>query len=130
RAGTGAGTGVGPPAGGLLAPPPLASDRGVPFFASLDGHAGAAIARWDGTAACEVVELGGAGADPAPTGGFYAVTASAPAVDAVGGLAFLARIAGGSSIEAIVYHPTSGSDGAVVVGEATPDGGFFAGPPF
>ena len=129
-AGTVADTVLSPAAGGLLAPPALASDRSVTFFASLDGHASEAIARWDGTAACEVVELGGADADPAPTGGFYAVTASAPAVDAVGGLAFLARIAGGSSIEAIVYHPTSGSDGAVVVGEATPDGGFFAGPPF
>src|SRR5207249_348181 len=129
-AGTVADTVLSPAAGGLRAPPALASDRSVTFFASLDGHASEAIARWDGTAACEVVELGGADADPAPTGGFYAVTASAPAVDAVGGLAFLARIAGGSSIEAIVYHPTSGSDGAVVVGEATPDGGFFAGPPF
>src|SRR5437763_633784 len=108
-AGTVADTVLSPAAGGLLAPPALASDRSVTFFASLDGHASEAIARWDGTAACEVVELGGADADPAPTGGFYAVTA----------LAFTAVVAGqGPGL----YVFDGAGRRAIARGDTTPEG--------
>jgi len=116
--------------GSVPAAPALGPDGTVTFFASLDRHKSEAIVRSDGTSECVLTKLGGADADPAPTGGVYAAAASAPAVDAVGGVAFFARISGGSTIEAIVYRPGSGSGSTVVVGQAAPDSGFFAGPAF
>src|SRR5207237_9050060 len=113
------------PASPALAP---ASSTGT-FFVSHDGTS-EAVVRSDGTSACVLAKLGGTGADPAPTGGVYAAAASAPAGDAVGGLAFLARISGGSTSEVIVYRPAAGADSALVVGQAAPDSGLRAGPPF
>ena len=115
--------------GSVPAAPAVSPDGTVTFFVSLDDGS-EAIVRSDGTSACALAKLGGTDADPAPTGGVYAAAGSAPAVDAVGGLAFLARISGGSTIEAIVYRPDSGAESPVVVGQATPDRGFLAGPPF
>ncbi|TMA53260.1 MAG: hypothetical protein E6J75_15610 [Deltaproteobacteria bacterium] len=116
--------------GSVLAAPALAPDGTVTFFASIDGHRSEAIVRSDGITPAVLVRLGGTAADPTPTGGVYAAAGSAPAVDAGGGVAFLARISGGSTIEAIVYKPASGADTALVVGQAAPDSGFLAGPPF
>ena len=121
---------LGTAGGSVPAAPALAPDSStVTFFVSLDDTS-EAIVRSDGTSACVLAKLGGSGADPAPTGGVYAAAASAPAVDAVGGLAFLARISGGSTSEVIVYRPAAGADSALVVGQAAPDSGFLAGPPF
>src|SRR5262249_20837981 len=68
-------------------------------------------------------------ASTTPAGGTYSGAESAPAVDAVGGVVFLSRIVAGSSSEAVVYQPKTGIGVPVVVGDAAPSGGFFAGTP-
>jgi hypothetical protein len=89
--------------------------------------------RWSGGTVLPLAYTGGAGASDTPAGGTYAGAESAPAVDAIGGVVFLARVAGGSTSEAIVYRPADGVGRPIVVGDAAPgpqSAGFFAGRPF
>jgi len=51
-----------------------------------------------------LVSTGGNGADASPVGGLYGGAESPPALDAAGGIVFLARIVNGQSSEAIVYR--------------------------
>ncbi len=114
-----------------LAPPALAPDGSIVFFVSLNGGNGEAILRWTGgTTVQVVVYTGGISADATPAGGVYSASESPPAVDATGGVVFFARIAGGTTSEVVVYRPAGGATLGIVVGDATPSEGFFAGQPF
>jgi hypothetical protein len=119
------------------APPAISADGRVIYYASLNGGTSGAYVRSDDPPTPLVV-LGGVNADPAPTGGLYATAQSAPAVFTVSddsapndatGLVFLARVSSGSTSEA-VFAQAGKKESAVIVGEATPGDGFFAGPPF
>src|SRR4029077_11774282 len=88
---------LGPNGGSAVTTPSIAPDGTVAFFAALNGGNGEAILRWDGHVLLPLLFTGGNGADATPVGGTYAGTESAPALDAAGGLVFLARIAGGTS---------------------------------
>ncbi len=123
---------LGPNGGSAVATPSIAPDGTVAFFAALNGGNGEAILRWDGHIVLPVVFSGGNGADATPVGGTYAGTESAPALDAGGGLVFLARIAGGTSSQAIIYRAADGTYSPIVIGEAAPrqNDGFFGGRPF
>jgi len=72
----------------------------------------------------------GPSAAQTPAGGLYNGIQSAPAVDATGGLAFLARVVGGTTSEVLVYLPPTGGGTPILVGDAAPLSGFFAGSPF
>jgi hypothetical protein len=99
----------------------------------LNGGSIEAIARYKDGVALPLAYTGGSGASDTPVGGVYAGAESAPAADAIGGVVFLARIAGGATAEAIVYRPGDGNARPIVVGDAAPgsqSAGFFAGPPF
>lgn len=125
---------LGPAAGSVDAPPSLAPDGSVAFLVTLNGGGSQAIARFDGTQVRELTVLGGAAADAAPpdVGGTFQTAESGVAMDAVGGVVFLARILNGGATEAIVYRPAAGNPSAVKVGDPTPGNGlgFFGGPPF
>jgi hypothetical protein len=123
---------LGPTAGGQLATPAIAPDGTVVLFVSLNGGNAEAIVRWDGSIVLPLFYTAGNGADESPAGGIFAGTGSAPATDAAGGVAFLARIVGGPSAEAIVYRAADGSATPIVLGEAAPrqNEGFFGGRPF
>src|SRR5262249_23683021 len=109
-------------------------DGSVAFFANIRGPKGngEAIAVWDGTKNQPMVYTSGLNASPTPAGGKYAGAESAPAIDAVGAVVFLTRIVSGSDTEAVIYQPPSGASAPdpVVVGDAAPSGGYFAGQPF
>lgn len=121
---------LGPAGGSVLAPPSLTPDGRVAYFASLAGGSREVIALWGGGKHQEVVHTGGFGTDATPAGGVYAGTESAAAIDATGSIAFLARVAGGVTSEAVVYQPVEGTGIPIVVGDAAPSAGFFAGDPF
>lgn len=119
-------------AGGLLAPPALTANGRVVFFAALNGGSSEGMFVWDQAvgAPLPLVYTGGAEADPSPVGGVYAGARTAPAVDATGSLVFVVRIAGGATSEALVFRPAGGAATPIVVGDAAPRLGFFAGRPF
>jgi hypothetical protein len=121
---------LGPAAGSLLAPPTITPEGRVAFFATLNGGSREAIAFWDGVTAQPLLYTGGTVPGATPAGGLYAGAQSAPVVDQVGGIAFLARIVGGGTSEAIIYQPPQGEGLPIVVGDAAPNAGFFAGHPF
>ena len=126
---------LGAAAGSQLTAPALAPDGSVAFFARVrntHGALGEVIALWNPTkgSAVAVAHTSGPDASTTPAGGTYSGSESAPAVDALGGVVFLSRIVGGSSSEAVVYQPETGVGVPVVVGDAAPSGGFFAGTPF
>ena len=125
------GVALGPAGGGALAAPSIGPDGTVAFFASLDGNA-EVIARTAGRGALPLVYTGGNGADASPVGGLYGGAESPPALDAAGGIVFLARIVNGQSSEAIVYRAADGRTSPIALGEAVPQQsqGFFAGRPF
>ncbi|HEV7730553.1 MAG TPA: choice-of-anchor tandem repeat NxxGxxAF-containing protein [Candidatus Binatia bacterium] len=121
-------------AGSAVAPPTLAPDGTVVFFASLNGGSSEMILR---NAPLDpepdtLVELGGSQPDATPAGGTYLAGTSAPAVDATGSLVFSARLAGATTAQAIIYQPFTGTPQAIVIGDAAPapTQGFFGGPPF
>jgi hypothetical protein len=123
---------LGPVGGSQVAAPAVAPDGSVVFFAGLNDGNAEAIVRSDGVTLLPLVYSGGNGAEASPAGGLYAGSESAPAVDASGGVVFRARIAGGSTSEAIVYRRADGTATPIVLGEAAPgrNDGFFAGQPF
>ena len=123
---------LGPVGGSQVAGPAVMPDGSVVFFAGLNDGNAEAIVRSDGVTLSPLVRSGGTGADGSPAGGLYAGSESAPAVDAIGGVVFRARIAGGSTSEAIVYRQADGTATPIVLGEAAPgrNDGFFAGEPF
>src|SRR5438128_1032991 len=125
------GVALGPAGGGTLAAPSIGPDGTVAFFASLEGNA-EVIARTAGRGALPLVYTGGNGADASPVGGLYGGAESPPALDAAGGIVFLARIVNGQSSEAIVYRAADGRTSPIALGEAAPQQspGFFAGQPF
>ena len=118
--------------GSEVAAPAVASDGSVVFYVGLNDGNSEAIVRSDGVTLLPLVYSGGNGAEASPAGGLYAGSESAPAADAVGGVVFRARIAGGTSSEAIVYRRADGTATPIVLGEAAPgrNDGFFAGQPF
>ncbi len=125
-----------PVAGSAVAVPSITPDGTVVFFTSINDGAAGAILRaspghYDQQPPEVLLRLGGPHADPAPTQGNYSQAASPPAVDASGGVAFLARVLGGSTNEGLFYQPAGGAATAVAVGgQGTPDKGYFAGPSF
>jgi hypothetical protein len=123
---------LGSAGGSQLAAPAVTPTGEVVFFASLNSGAGEAFFIWDPTTelALPLVYTLGSGASATPAGGVYNGAGSAPAVDAVSGIVFRARIIGGATSEAIVYRPASGNGSPIVVGDAAPSVGFFAGHPF
>ncbi len=123
---------LGAGSGSQLTAPAIAPDGSVAFFATVRGDTGGgeAIVVWNGTKSTAVVYTNGSRADTTPAGGTYNGAESAPAIDANGAVVFLARIAAGASSEAVVYQPKTGEGVPVVVGDAAPSGGFFAGRPF
>jgi hypothetical protein len=117
--------------GSELAAPAIGSDGSVVFFASMNGGSVEAILRWTGgDTTAPVVYTAGGGAGETPAGGRYAGAGSAPAVDAAGGVVFFARITSGATSEAVIYRPLGAGSVGIVVGDAAPNAGFFAGPPF
>lgn len=121
-------------AGSAAAPPLLAPDGTVVFFASLNGGSSEMILR---NAPLDpepdtLIELGGSQPDATPAGGTYLLATSAPAVDAAGSLVFSARLAGATTAQAIIYDPLAGTSQAILIGDAAPapTQGFFGGPPF
>jgi len=122
---------LGAAGGDELAPPALAADGSVVFFASMNGGNAEAILRWTGgDSATPVVYTAGGAASATPALGQYAGTSSAPALDGAGGVVFFARITSGTTSEAVVYRPVEGDSVGIVVGDAAPNAGFFGGPPF
>jgi hypothetical protein len=122
---------LGPRGGNELPPPALAGDGSAVFFVELNGGSAEAFVRWSGGDDVEpIVYTAGPNAGDTPAGGIYAGASSAPAVDANGALVFFARITNGSTSEAVVYRPAAGGDAGIVIGDAAPNVGFFAGPPF
>ena len=123
---------LGPVGGGEVAAPSLGPDGTVAFFVSLNGGNAEAIVHSAGSQVLPLVYTGGNGADASPVGGLYAGAESPPALDAAGGIVFLARIVGGQSSEAIVYRAADGHTSPIVLGEAAPQAsqGFFGGRPF
>jgi hypothetical protein len=122
---------LGPRGGNELPPPALAEDGTAIFFAELNGGSAEAMVRWSGGDDVEaIVYTAGPHASETPAGGVYAGASSAPAVDANGALVFFARITNGATSEAVVYRPASGDSVGIVIGDAAPNVGFFAGPPF
>ena len=113
-------------------PPAIAADGTVVFHALLNGGTAGVILRVAPTATepVPVVVLGGSTPSSAPVGGTFLATASALAVDATGGVAFAARIAGAETSEALVYLPPAGPAVTVRIGDAAPGRGFYGGPPF
>jgi hypothetical protein len=118
--------------GGGVVPPQLTADGRVIFLASLNGGSAETIYAWsESTGVRPQLVTAGTGAAGTPVGGRYAGVQSPPAADALGGLAFVARVVGGATSEALFFHPASGTATPVVVGDATPaSGGFYAGKPF
>lgn len=127
-----AGFQLGSGAGGLLVPPALTPQGQVVFLVQLNSGSGEAIVRWEPgfTEPLPLVYTLGSGASDTPVGGVYNGAQSAPATDAAGGTVFRARISGGATIEALVYRPPGGAGSPIVVGDAAPSSGFFAGRPF
>jgi hypothetical protein len=124
---------LGPQAGGGLAAPAVDALGNAYFFASLNGGSSEVVGRvaapsYD--AVERLVVVGGGDPDETPAGGTFQAVESPVAVDALGGVAFLARVAGGATSEALVYREVSGAIELVPVGDASPTRGFFAGPPF
>lgn len=129
---------LGSSAGGQVPVPALEPNGSVIFFASLNGGSSEVILRADaanGYAPPSILMvLGGPMPDASPVGGTFTATMSAPAVDAMGGVAVLTRVSGGRVGEPLVYKPRTGTPGAVITGDLLhPNGGdnaYFAGPPF
>jgi hypothetical protein len=121
---------LGPAAGSGLAAPSIAPGGQVAFFASLARGSREAIAVWEGNRNHVRVYTGGFSPSTTPADGVYAGAQSAPAIDATGSVVFLARIAGGLSSQAIVYQPDGGRGVPIIVGDAAPSTGYFAGHPF
>jgi hypothetical protein len=137
------GTTLGPFGNEQLAGPSLAADGSVVFFASLDGGGGEVIVRCshDHLAQCggedatgylnPLYYTAGTGADTTPTGGLYKGTEYPPVTDAAGGVAFVARIAGGTSSEAVLYGARDGTTTPIQLGDAAGQSqGFFGGKAF
>lgn len=118
------------------APPALAPDGSVHFHAILNGGRMGVVVRASPAGADydidPVVVLGGSTPSSVPGGGTFLAAASGPAVDAVGGLAFTARVAGADTSEVLVYLPDDGEAVTVRPGDAAPRAGdgFFGGAPF
>ena len=129
---------LGSAAGGQVPVPALEPNGSVIFFASLNGGSSEVILRADadnGYAPPSILMvLGGPTPDPSPVGGTFTATMSAPAVDAVGGVAVLTRVSGGRVGQPLVYKPRTGTTTAVVTGDLLhpngDDDAYFAGPPF
>ncbi len=128
-----AGIRLGAQAGAGLAPPALDPQGDAYVFASLNGGAREVVARIAAPTYDTVEELvvaRGGNPDDTPAGGTFQAVNSPVVADGTGGVAFLARITGGATAEAIVYREPSGVMELVPVGDASPRSGFFAGPPF
>jgi hypothetical protein len=110
----------------------LAPDGDIIGYAVLNGGSSEVLARVEtpGLAPTQVLAFGGTTASPSPTGGTYLTATGTPAVDGVGGIAVVARLAGGPASDALVYDPPSGSSTFVVAGESAIPDGIFAGPAF
>jgi hypothetical protein len=123
---------LGPSGGSALAGPSIAPDGTLVCYVSLNDGNSEAMLRFDGTTLLPLAYTGGAGANTSPSGGTFSGAESGPSVDAVGGVAFLVRVAGGASIEAIIYRAASGTESPIVLGQAAPkqSDGFFGGRPF
>ncbi len=123
-----------PTVGSALAPPALAPDGTVVFFASLNGGSSEMILR---NAPLDpepdtLVDLGGPQPDASPAGGTYLLASSAPTVDDAGSLVFSAYLAGATTAQALIYDPLEGTSQAIVIGDSAPapTQGFFGGPAF
>jgi hypothetical protein len=130
---------LGPFGGGALPTPTLGADGSVAFFVGLNDGSREAIATWDGETTSggkplvhALLYTAGKVAPQTPSGGTYAGTESAPALDAAGGIVFRAHIVDGPSTEAIVYLRPGGSATSIDLGEAAPlqNEGFFGGKAF
>jgi hypothetical protein len=127
---------LGPDAGSRVAPPSFAPDGKIVFFAQVNGGGSQQILIADTHVASVQNRLsvgGSAATGTTPVGGTYQSAASAPAVDATGGLAFTARIENApTTSEAFIYIPQDGSaPQAIRIGDAAEDmQGTFGGPAF
>jgi hypothetical protein len=110
----------------------FASDGDVLGYAVLNGGSSEVLARIEGPGLppATVISFGGTSPTTSPTGGTYLAATATPTTDDVGGIVVIARLAGGPASDALVYDPPSGTSTFVVVGEAAPAAGIFAGPPF
>ncbi|MGH7895954.1 MAG: DUF7453 family protein, partial [Candidatus Binatia bacterium] len=125
---------LGPDGGSKVAPPTLAANGTVFFFAELSSGFGQAFFRAlppDYEVTIPITVFGGNDPDPTPIGGFYSAAVSGPVVDAAGNLSFFTRLVGAVATEALIFRAVSGPGSTVIVGDGSPTGeGFFAGPPF
>jgi len=127
---------LGPAEDSAVVPPVIDADGRVAFIASVNGGTSEAVGLWSG-GSTQRIRSGGRNADETPVGGTYAGATSGVAIDANGAVVFRARVAGGTSSEGLVYQPATPPGAAVplpasviVVGDAAPDTGYFAGKPF
>ena len=118
--------------GALATPPALTPGGTLVFHAALNSNTSSVLLRAEPPAMdlAPIVILGGQTPSSAPTGGTFLAAASPPAVDATGGIAFVARLADAETSEALVYVPASGPARAVRIGDAAPARGYYGGPPF
>lgn len=122
--------------GSLLPPPAVANDGTVSFSVEISDGAIEVLRKvkkpYGLNNTDSPVVFGGQGSTPDPTGGRYRAVASATVVDASGALTFFARLAGGTTSEAVVYLPTAGSPSVITQGEPSPNSGsgYFSGPAF
>jgi len=124
-------------AGGQVPAPALEADGSVIYFASLNGGSSEVLLRAaidDAANTSILMVLGGPLPDDSPVGGKFLETMSAPAVDAMGGIAVLTRVSGGTVGTPLVYKPRTGMATAVLTGDLLhpngDDNAYFAGPPF
>lgn len=113
-------------------PPSVTPEGAVVFHALLNADTSGAVVRVDPPYGrlVPLLLLGGSTPSSAPLGGTFLAAASAPAVDAGGGIALVARFAGSETSEALVYVPSAGPTASVRIGDAAPTQGFYGGPPF
>ncbi|MFN8542641.1 MAG: choice-of-anchor tandem repeat NxxGxxAF-containing protein [Candidatus Binatia bacterium] len=124
---------LGPAGRYATVPPVIAPDGSLVLAVSLNGGSSEALMRVDGPNLqrfTRLVTTAGVDAEASPAAGILGGLEGGPTIDGVGGVGFLAHVAGGLTPEAVVYYGPTGEHTAVTVGEGSPTQGYLAGNPF
>ena len=115
---------LGSTGGSVVVPPVITNDGAALVFVSVSDGNVELIRRiqraYAVSDAGQVLTIGGQTPDLAPTGGGYRAVASAVAVDAHGAAVFFARLAGGTTPEAVVYQPPTVGETPYIVPQGDP----------
>lgn len=117
----------------VAVPPAIAADGSLMLATSLTAGGNEGLYRIDLASKLQftrIVMTAGVDAETSPAGGTFAGLEGGAVFDGVGGLVYLARVAGGTTPEALVYRGPTGVSTSIFVGEGSPTDGLFAGSPF